>query len=253
MLQHQTHRSKAITGLGLFDIINIAVWVRDFKKFKQLLIVFVSLLYTPCHAQFVGDIRGYNDMIATDRFLREAEMRWQSAAKLSILGNTNIVYAEQLESECLDLYDHNHVIGDSGKVSCYIFKIFNILDSKNSVISTRVESQTRHFVLSGYPTENLVDNMKVVLADEVEIVGTKKIGEHTVFVLKFISQLNLPTKKRKWHSSDGRTIIGSVTELNRDAKTIKLVRDDGQIFSSFPLSRLHIADAKLIAPWYEPK
>jgi len=63
----------------------------------------------------------------------------------------------------------------------------------------------------------------------------------------------VPTKNRKWHSAEGRVIDGSVTKIDRDSKTITLVRSDGQVFSDFPLSKLHIDDVKLIAPWYELK
>jgi len=202
-----------------------------------------------CFAQRYGDKRGYNSIVAASRRDSLASHEWYVAAKLSLTGKTNIAQADS--SECIDFYNSTPSIGDSGKMSYWLFKVQSVLDSTNCVISNGIEGWS--FVLSDYPTVQLVDNMSVVLADEVEFVGTRQIHSRKLFVLKFITQLNVPTKNRKWHSAEGRVIDGSVTKIDRDSKTITLVRSDGQVFSDFPLSKLHIDDVKLIAPWYELK
>jgi len=204
-----------------------------------------------CYAQRFGDRSGYNSIVEASRNDSLASHAWRVATKLSLTGRTSIEHPKQ--SECINFYNSNPSIGDSGKMSYWVFKIQTVLDSTNCVLSIGIGDQNRSFILSDYPTEQLVDNMSVVLADEVQFIGTRRIHARKLFVLKFITQLSVPTKDRKWHSAEGRVIVGSVTKIDRDSKTITLVRSDGQVFSDFPLSKLCIDDVKLIAPWYELK
>jgi hypothetical protein len=202
-------------------------------------------------AQAYGTQSGYNAMIDIQRRGWASNEKWNNAVKLSLFKEKEISLSEQSQSDCIDISDSNLKIGDSGKMSYWIFTVETVLNSTNCVLNIGPISDRRTFILSEYPTEKLVDNMKVVLADEIEFVGTQQVGDRKLLVLKLIKQLKVPTKNRKWYSADGRSIVGSIQSVNCDNKTIEMIRSDGRVFSDFPLSKLRADEISLIAPWYE--
>jgi hypothetical protein len=213
------------------------------------------IIYTlrayPQKALVYGTDEAYNFMIDSQRRARESAERWDNAVKLTLFEDKKIKDSDQ--SNGIDISNSNLSIGDTGKMSYLIFKIESILDSTNCVITIGSAKEPRSFVLSEYPTDKLVDNMKVVLADEVEIAGVRQIENRKLLVLKLLTQIKLPTKNRWWHSSDGRTINGSVKSIDLDSKTITLVRSDGKEFLDFPLSRLRNDESNLLYPQHKLK
>ncbi|MFA7172710.1 MAG: hypothetical protein WC340_04740 [Kiritimatiellia bacterium] len=199
-------------------------------------------------AQAFGTQSGYNAMIDIQRSGWASNEKWNNAVKLSLFEEKEISHSEQSQSDCIDISDSNLKIGDSGKMSYWIFTVETVLNSTNCVLNIGPKSDRSTFILSEYPTEKLVDNMKVVLTDEIEFVGTQQVGDRKLLVLKLIKQLKVPTKNRKWHSADGRSIVGSIQSINHDNKTIELIRSDGRVFSDFPLSKLRADEIRLIAP-----
>ncbi|WP_157210774.1 hypothetical protein [Verrucomicrobium spinosum] len=82
-------------------------------------------------------------------------------------------------------------------------------------------------------------------------VGTKTMGttgSSTATALQ--ATLAVPTDTRTWRSIDGRELIGKVTGIDLEKGEITIVRADGQVYSSYPLSKLHPDDVQLIAPQY---
>lgn len=216
---------------------------------KKIYIIASSILcILNVFAQAFGTQSGYNAMVDIQRSGWASNEKWNNAVKLSLFEEKEIFHSEQSQSDCIDICDSNLKIGDSGKMSYWIFTVETVLDSTNCVLNIGPESDRNTFILSEYPTEKLVDNMKVVLADEIEFVGTQQVGDRKFLVLKLIKQLKVPTKNRQWHSADGRSIVGSIQSINHDNKTIELIRSDGRVFSDFPLSKLRADEIRLIAP-----
>ncbi len=67
------------------------------------------------------------------------------------------------------------------------------------------------------------------------------------------SPLKIPTENRTWLSTDGRELVGKITELNLANNTITFVRaSDGEVFRGYPIDKLDDDDIRLIAPSKAP-
>jgi hypothetical protein len=216
---------------------------------------FLLIVTNDCLAQQFGTAGGYNELVRAQRRGQQEEQSRKDDTKLSLSGSQ---YTNPRQSDSLDL--DTLKIGDTGCLSYWRFTVLRILDATNCVISIGSGDRRRTFVLSQYPTEQIVDDMRVFLADDIVVSGAQMVGARKYMTLQFVP----PQKKRNPQDPDLNKDITPITDASSDEhsthtwtdetgqfqisaklidvkeNTVLLERDQKQI--DIPLSRLSSND-----------
>jgi len=222
----------------------------------QIAASFLLIGTNDCLAQQFGTAGGYNELIRAQRRGQQEAQSRKNDTKLSLSGSQ---YTNPDQSASLDL--DTLKIGDTGCLSYWRFTVQCVLDETNCVITIGRGERRRTFVLSNYPTEKIVDDMRVFLADDIVVSGARMVGTRKYLTLQFVppqtkrNSQGTDLNKAKLPTTDAANDVPSDTHLWTDDtgefkiearlidvkdKTVLLERDQTQI--DIPLSRLSSND-----------
>lgn len=196
----------------------------------NLCLAVVCLTANQCFSQAVGSAGAYNSLVDSMHSLRDDQIQWENATKLSLVGNTNISYSEMLKSEPSCLNFKTMKIGDTGTLSYWIFTVSHVIDATNCIISIGRGGLRRSFVLSNFPTDKIVDDVKVVLVDDVKVTGTKTAGSRKYLMLEFKPiQIQLEEQRQKEQAiAEQAEQKEKVAQAQRIATATRLAREERQ-------------------------
>lgn len=223
------------------------------KRMKNLLLIACGFLCISCIFTRAYGNDWYSDIVRTQQKaqIREGQNQylWDKTVKLSNSGKK----LEKIPSQIGALNVESLKLGSEGRIDCWVGRIEHVLSPTNCIISY---ARKRFFVLNGYCTENLVDDMNVALIDRIKVVGTQSIkladgSSKKVFVLNFATIATDKKDMKETITTEDRLWTDNSGDFQINARFIKLIgedvileKDDNQV--KIPLSTLSIKDQKFV-------